>query len=349
MRLLAAWTLLQCLPFGEPSGKPTERRDSFPLLPLLLLGAAWSFLPAAELAVELANCFVLRAALSLSTLGHELCHLAAAAALLPSSSRVHLRRNLLGNVGVVDWLWSLVPGCAPAPLLGARVELPAAAAARWRLSIVRGAGWAGSLVMALWVAAAASQPLGRGPFLDECAWLAALAFAATASGALASDLLDLLPQQVPASAPALAVFNCGNFGVLLANVASSGVDFLAVLHAMASVSMQRGGQSGGIVTLRGAPNAVAGVRTRSAGSKRESLADVLLLSFRRALRWAAFRRPLQVAGAGGHALFVGHTRFATSSVPTASESHPHQARTGCRLPRAACEFCGCVGSWLQPF
>ena len=91
MRLLAAWTLLQCLPFGEPSGKPTERRDSFPLLPLLLLGAAWSFLPAAELAVELANCFVLRAALSLSTLGHELCHLAAAAALLPSSSRVHLQ------------------------------------------------------------------------------------------------------------------------------------------------------------------------------------------------------------------------------------------------------------------
>ena len=95
---------------------------------------------------------------------------------------------------------------------------------------------------------------------------------------------------------------------------------------MADVSMRRGGQSGGIVHLRGGPGAVEGLRTRVSPSKRASLADGLAAAFRRALTWAALRSPLRVGGAGGHGLFVGHTRFATSSVAKSSEAHPHQAR-----------------------
>ena len=46
------------------------------------------------------------------------------------------------------------------------------------------------------------------------------------------------------------------------------VDALAVLEAMAAVSTERGGQSGGLVTLSGSP---AGVRVRLCPSKRQSL------------------------------------------------------------------------------
>ncbi|EFN56099.1 expressed protein [Chlorella variabilis] len=59
-----------------------------------------------------------------------------------------------------------------------------------------------------------------------------------------------------------------------------------------------------------------GVRAGVAPSKRQNLAVLLGKQFRAAAGKAEL--------ADGHGLFVGHTRFATSSIPLPSESHPHQ-------------------------
>ena len=87
-----------------------------------------------------------------------------------------------------------------------------------------------------------------------------------------------------------------------------------------AISMQRGAQSGGIVTLKGSSGGkgVQGVRVRSAPGKRAHLQDEVYRKCQRAMG----RRPHAFPGSTG--LFMGHTRFATSSNTTESESHPHQ-------------------------
>lgn len=142
-----------------------------------------------------------------------------------------------------------------------------------------------------------------------------------------------------------------------AAAAQAGIDPLEVLERQTAISMMRGAQSGGLVTLvtKGGHGAcsgggrVEGVRCRVAPSKRQSLAVLLGRQFRRAA--GGCRHP------GDHGIFVGaeicrrqwhclayiwqacrttvhpclslylpagHTRFATSSIPLPSESHPHQ-------------------------
>ncbi|GLI64923.1 hypothetical protein VaNZ11_008318 [Volvox africanus] len=136
---------------------------------------------------------------------------------------------------------------------------------------------------------------------------------------------------------ATVCFFCGNIGLLVAAAAGSAVDMMSVLRSQIAISSQRGAQSGGLVALvesapgdaaggadggnrggKGSKRAVIdGIRSRCAPGKRDHLSVELHRRFGRALG----RAPRL---AGGHGIFVGHTRFATSSQPSEGESHPHQ-------------------------
>ena len=319
----------------------------------------------------LAASFALRLGLASSALLHEWSHLAATAALLARHPRARellgallSRGNLAGNIPLASWAHSLAPiGGGPLPSsLRPHVLLPEAVPA-CVASLSRRAGWAASVAMAAGLAtfaAAAAASAAAAPDIDQLplapswpldvtvagaakslaeplAWYA-LGFILTAAGAVGSDFLRLgchaAADCEAAAGPCCPsrVLWCGNFGAMICEVASSGVDALRVLHEMARISMQRGGQSGGLVHFRGGHGqksggsgsgaahqqlgSIEGVLTRYSPSKRESLADGLLRVFRSALKW-------KPQGAGGHGLYLGHTRFATSSVPKVTESHPH--------------------------
>lgn len=89
--------------------------------------------------------------------------------------------------------------------------------------------------------------------------------------------------------------------------------------------MGRGGQSGGVCTFLPTASGLASVRARVRPGRREAMHSLLSSVLRRKLRWAALTHRLPARGsAPAHRLFMGHTRFATSSLPSAGESHPHQ-------------------------
>eukprot|EP00798_Chlamydomonas_sp_ICE-L_P027316 gene27315-4622_t len=173
----------------------------------------------------------------------------------------------------------------------------------------------------------------------SAAWLVALS-------AISSDLLLLSPHRgsvsdivagqarVVQEAALLhgTTFFCGNLGMLIAGVAESAVDYARVLRTQVAICMQRGAQSGGVVAMVGGKVSmggnrpqVHGVASRSAPGKRDNLSQVLSSKLNMALSQKAILRG-QRPGVGGapHGIFCGHTRFATSSIATESESHPHQ-------------------------
>lgn len=185
------------------------------------------------------------------------------------------------------------------------------AAALWW---TRHAGWLASAALAAaacWAHAtwAAATPPGLAVALHAacCASLLVLACA------LPTDLCGRAASG--AGTPGIHAFFCGNLGLLLASMtaaAEAGIDPLEVLERQCTISMMRGAQSGGLVTLvsKGKRSGgagglaaapwlqVAGVRRRVAPSKRQSLAVLLDRQFRRATGPRA-QHP------GGYGLFVG--------------------------------------------
>ena len=122
---------------------------------------------------------------------------------------------------------------------------------------------------------------------------------------------------------------CGNFGVLLSAAASGDVDAVELLARMAEVTMGRGGQSGGVATFVTSPDgqSITPVRARVCPGRRQAMAPLLVGSLRTRLRLARLKPSMWGPTGGAHqreALFLGHTRFATSSLPSIRESHPHQ-------------------------
>ena len=94
---------------------------------------------------------------------------------------------------------------------------------------------------------------------------------------------------------------------------------------MTEITMGRGGQSGGVATFLPTANGLASVRARVRPGRREAMHTLLSGVLRRRLRWAALtHRPPALGSPPSHRLFMGHTRFATSSLPSVGESHPHQ-------------------------
>ncbi len=89
--------------------------------------------------------------------------------------------------------------------------------------------------------------------------------------------------------------------------------------------MGRGGQSGGVATFVPTATGLASVRARVRPGRREAMHTLLAGTLRRRLAWAALTHRAPPASAPpADRLFIGHTRFATSSLPSVGESHPHQ-------------------------
>lgn len=104
---------------------------------------------------------------------------------------------------------------------------------------------------------------------------------------------------------------CGNFGLLLLDLAASG-RVSSLLAIMLRVTMARGAQSAGLVTYTGKGR--IGKRKRVVNGKRTDLCDMLMRMFSGELR-RSFTRPT---------IFQGHTRFATTSIAGFDGCHPHQ-------------------------
>lgn len=98
------------------------------------------------------------------------------------------------------------------------------------------------------------------------------------------------------------------------------------------VTSGRGGQSGGIAHFFPTPSGNTGLRVRVRPGRRQiisrQLASALAVRLRlakaaRALTFRSFAPPAD-SPVDHVAVFQGHTRFATSSMPSVGESHPHQ-------------------------
>ena len=102
---------------------------------------------------------------------------------------------------------------------------------------------------------------------------------------------------------------CGNFGLLLLDMAATGR--ISPLATMLRVTMARGAQSAGLVTY---DKHGVGTRKRVVNGKRTDLCDLLMSKFAAQLQ----KRLSQPT------IFQGHTRFATTSIAQLPGCHPHQ-------------------------
>jgi hypothetical protein len=91
---------------------------------------------------------------------------------------------------------------------------------------------------------------------------------------------------------------------------------------MAEITMGRGGQSGGVATFLPTASGLASVRARVRPGRREAMHTLLSSTLKRRLNWASLTH--RRSSTPSPRLYIGHTRFATSSLPSVGESHPHQ-------------------------
>lgn len=110
------------------------------------------------------------------------------------------------------------------------------------------------------------------------------------------------------------VFRCGNFGLVVLSDKNKQVA-LDIIRAMVSVTMIRGAQAGGVLTYRKGKGGLRGIRSRVAKGKRQDLSVLLDKKVRRAIRFKAL--------VSGPRVYIGHTRFATTSIATLPGTHPH--------------------------
>jgi len=270
--------------------------------------------------------FYLRCVMVVSVWIHETSHVLAACLL---GCNFSAQENLLFHVPLRSWLLCLSPvNSWPEDAKEPHVQIQAGACKHRKLLIEL----AGFLTSAL-LAGAATFSYRKEEVLSL---LNVVGTSIVAAGAVTSDLLHV-------GTKGWNSFHCGNFGMLIIEAAQkSVVDFSRTLRAMAGATAARGGQAGGLVTvLRNG----TGHRTRYVPSKRADLASGLLFRFRigfvvnaissffssllhalcccfflcrnRIMRSSQYKKP-------ACRMYLGHTRFATSSAPRLNESHPHR-------------------------
>jgi hypothetical protein len=189
---------------------------------------------------------------------------------------------------------------------------------------------------------------------------------ATAIDATLTDLLGWVPvthrllfnnlSSVTSTAP-MAIYYCGNFGILLLNSQwikhDGGKSALDMLEQMIYITMMRGAQSGGVVTFEpsnygnidnndsGRPKLRA-IRSRVVNKKRGTLSEAIRYKVESDNRSNALTNKLrgwnssEFVGSDNNnnssssnrrrliRAFYGHTRFATSSKATFDGTHPHR-------------------------
>ena len=207
--------------------------------------------------------------------------------------------------------------------------------------LVRHAGWMTSVALAILVLAVTTTPRSSPRHDDEKVkkrrkrrwWLEGVRTAAVVT-ALEAVQTDLLQQRVSLSSSSSILF-CGNFGIILVNLAwatRGSRDALSILEKMIEVTMMRGAQSGGVVSYNdgGDPDAMRGdapggtrrgrglssVRVRVVNGKRTDLSKLVRDKLQRAV--SRVRQSPRL-----HPFFAGHTRFGGRSRPSPSHHTTH--------------------------
>ena len=205
----------------------------------------------------------------------------------------------------------------------------------WRTRVVRAAGWVTSLALAvacwLWRPADSGNP--------GTTWPVRAVATFTAAEAIWTDLLGMEQNATAASTrqrpdlssmlPPHTWFYCGNFGMVILSklwLTEGGNAAKDILQKMIQVTMMRGAQSGGVVTYLtdgwgDEHGGMFGARARVVNTKRGDLSVGVRTKLDVEEKKAA-ERGLALRGRGR--LYVGHTRFATSSKATFDGTHPHQ-------------------------
>ena len=212
--------------------------------------------------------------------------------------------------------------------------------AKARIALVRHAGWVFSSVLAaaIYYFYAKKSHTSSSAQQHPLVWAAVL----TALEAVSTDLLGLgiIPllgtrgSHVDAGNHMLTFF-CGNFGLILLNPAwnENGVGkrtALDMLQKMINVTMVRGAQSAGVVTFVNRSqrhnDQLVGIRSRVVNSKRSDLS----VKIRKKVASDEMRMRITSSCGGSYEsdslvkTYVGHTRFATSSIASFDGTHPHQ-------------------------
>mmetsp|Transcript_2825 Transcript_2825/g.6181 ORF Transcript_2825/g.6181 Transcript_2825/m.6181 type:complete len:1521 (-) Transcript_2825:409-4971(-) len=278
---------------------------------------------------------------------HELSHMAAASwfGLLDFD-------DYSGTLGL-RWLISII--------FERRWQMPIdyskrSATIEWKLGLVRHSGWIFSLIYALLAYMYVfnynkKRSIASSPLQNAAVWAAAI----TAVEAMSTDLLGLEMLALPffpvsksesatgcignanGACVKMDTFFCGNFGIILLNPAYSATESgrrtaLDILEKMISVTMVRGAQSGGVVSFisrsSSHPDQIMGMRSRVVNSKRTDLSKGIRSKIESdALRIkiaSKFGGPCEPKAGTLVKTYVGHTRFATSSIASFDGTHPHQ-------------------------
>ena len=147
-------------------------------------------------------------------------------------------------------------------------------------------------------------------------------------------LLGIRERNADAGSHVLTFF-CGNFGLILLNPAWNDTGLgkrtaLDMLQKMINVTMVRGAQSAGVVTFvnrsQRHSDQLVGIRSRVVNSKRSDLS----VRIRKKVASDEMRMRITSSCGGSYEsdslvkTYVGHTRFATSSIASFDGTHPHQ-------------------------
>jgi len=192
-----------------------------------------------------------------------------------------------------------------------------------KIFIIRHTGWLFSLIFAIglhylcWAESKAAATKGRKEQHQQEGMLVWTAYI-VALEAVVTDLFQFTPViGTTSSATTTISFFCGNFGAILLNAAWAKDNYdaaLTMLQQMTRITMIRGAQSGGLVTF--VQNHDKAIRNRVVNRKRTDLSDKLFQQVRRSMKNSSSSR--------GAKMFVGHTRFATTSIADFDGTHPHQ-------------------------
>ena len=168
-------------------------------------------------------------------------------------------------------------------------------------------------------------------FASSSVLLAALV---TALEALSTDLLGWKPTFQLGTPTPSSIFYCGNFGIILLNhwwlKDNSKTVALDALQKMIEVTMLRGAQSGGCLTYypieskdksRAKISSSKAVRSRVVNKKRTDLSKLVRKRVEKIMRTTSHNVDEK---SFVPRMFVGHTRFATSSLSTLDGTHPHR-------------------------
>jgi hypothetical protein len=247
----------------------------------------------------------------------------------PLPYHIALPRSFPANTGAAAWARCLLPLARLPSGFNPYVSFQKTSKGSPDLHALHSAVGLGG-VLASTAAALAAATLAPAPVAAATVLVAALAVASDLPVVRISGSASSAGAECGPSAASVWRFYCGNFGfILTTSEAETGIDVANVLEKMTHVCQNRGAQSGGVVSLmvkgEESPSpAVEAFRTRVAAARRDNLAVILAKLYRKQSVIRRLKGAKVSTATMDRGMFLGHTRFATSSMPSAGETHPHQ-------------------------